>query len=379
MKLRAALALVGLVACGSDKAPTPERREAPTRRVIEPPHGDVRALPPHAITAEGVGPFKLSMAMSEIAASLPPGSRMSLLQIPGVVDHSVLRDAGLIIGGERTGATSYIAVIRVAIARTGDGIGVGTDRAALERALGPSVSEPQAARDPGLWIGAGLPGARFVLYADRVGALLLTAPAARAPLPDDGCARPDLAGVVGLPPTARAACLDGAGAIAAVGEQVVALAIADGKVRRVAAADAPGLRWVAPLRGPAGLDEVVAVSERVSADGRTAVVQVLALEGGRLNRLGEVDAFRLSETSAGWIGARLADLEVRLEVTRTGDELTIGGLLIHGGTTAVIDVAPLSPVPLRLNRRAPDRGRLDAGLATEADADAGVPPDGPAR
>lgn len=94
MKLRAALALVGLVACGSDKAPTPERREAPTRRVIEPPHGDVRALPPHAITAEGVGPFKLSMAMSEIAASLPPGSRMSLLQIPGVVDHSVVRDAG---------------------------------------------------------------------------------------------------------------------------------------------------------------------------------------------------------------------------------------------------------------------------------------------
>ena len=56
-----------------------------TRRVIEPPHGYVRALPPHAITAEGVGPFKLSMAMSEIAASLPPGSRMSLLQIPGVV------------------------------------------------------------------------------------------------------------------------------------------------------------------------------------------------------------------------------------------------------------------------------------------------------
>ena len=201
----------------------------------------------------------------------------------------------------------------------------------------------------------------------------------RAPLPDDGCARPDLAGVVGLPPTARAACLDGAGAIAAVGEQVVALAIADGKVRRVAAADAPGLRLVAPLRGPAGLDEVVAVSERVSADGRTAVVQVLALDGGRLNRLGEVDAFRLSETSAGWIGARLADLEVRLEVTRAGDELTIGGLLIHGGTTAVIDVAPLSPVPLRLNRRVPDRGRLDAGLAAEPDADAGVPPDGPAR
>lgn len=369
--------LVGLAACGGDKAPTTERREAPTRRVIEPPHGDVRALPPHAITADGVGPFKLGLAMTESAASLPPGTRMSILQIPGVVDHSVLRDAGLIIGGERSGATSYIAVIRVAIARTGDGIGVGTDRAALERALGPAVGDPQTVRDPGLWVGAGLPGARFVLYADRVGALVLSAPPTRGPAPDDGCVRPDLVDVVGLPATARGACLDGAQAIAAAGEQVVALATADGKVKRVATADVPGLRWAAPIRGPAGVDEVVAVAEQVTADGRTAVVQVMALEGGRLVRLGEVDAFRLSETSAGWIGARLADLEVRLEITRVGDELTIGGLLIHGGTTAVIDAAPLSPVSLRLSRRPPDRGRLDAGVASEADA--GLPTDAPTR
>jgi len=94
---------------------------------------------------------------------------------------------------------------------------------------------------------------------------------------------------------------------------------------------------------------------------------------------GEASAVFTWPQGNGWIGARLADLEVRLEVTRAGDELTIGGLLIHGGTTAVIDVAPLSPVPLRLNRRAPDRGRLDAGLAAEPDVDAGVPPDGPAR
>lgn len=377
MQLRVALVLVGLAACGGDKAPTTERREAPTRRVIEPPHGDVRALPPHAITADGVGPFKLGLAMTESAASLPPGTRMSILQIPGVVDHSVLRDAGLIIGGERSGATSYIAVIRVAIARTGDGIGVGTDRAALERALGPAVGDPQTVRDPGLWVGAGLPGARFVLYADRVGALVLSAPPTRGPAPDDGCVRPDLVDEVGLPATARGACLDGAQAIAAAGEQVVALATADGKVKRVATADVPGLRWAAPIRGPAGVDEVVAVAEQVTADGRTAVVQVMALEGGRLVRLGEVDAFRLSETSAGWIGARLADLEVRLEITRVGDELTIGGLLIHGGTTAVIDAAPLSPVSLRLSRRPPDRGRLDAGVASEADA--GLPTDAPTR
>ena len=369
--MRTALRLAALAAlvagCSGDHAPTPQH-QPPPRRVIEPPCGDLRALPPHAITAEGVGPFKLAMKMAAVGASLP-ATRTAILQIPGVVDHAVVRDAGLIIGGARDGAATFVAVIRVAVARTADGIGVGADRAALVRSLGPELADPALARDPGLWVGQGLPGARFVLYTDRVGAVVVMAPPT-API-HDGCVRPELpADLAGLPATARAACLDGAQAVAAVGEQVVTLAVVDGKVRRGATADVPGLRWAAPLRAADGRDEVVAVAERTTPDGRTVVVEVLGLDGGRLVRLADLDAYRLSETSAAWIGARLADLDVRLEIARDGDDLTIGGLLIHGGTTAVVDVAPLAPVPLRINRRTADdhdRGHLDAGV----DADAG--------
>lgn len=359
-----------LAACRGDRSGEPPPREAPPRRVIEPPRGDVRALPPHAITADGIGPYKLSMSMAQIVSALPSGPRIALMQIPGVVDLSLVRDAGLIIGGKQQGAASFVAVVRPAIARTADGIGVGTDASTLARTLGPAVVDERIARDPALWVGAALPGARAVLYADRIGALVLTPPPPVDPR-DATCARPKLPDAMpGLPPTARPACLDGADAIAASGGQVLALATTDGKLRRLAAIDLPGLRWAAPIRATAERDEIIAVSERTGDDARAIVVTALALEGGRLVKLAEVDAYSLSTTSAAWIGATLTDLDLRLEVARSGDDLTIGGLLIRSGPVGVLDVAQLVAVPLRINRRT-ERTRTDGGVAPEL-VDAGT-------
>lgn len=335
--------------------------------MIEPPRGDLRALPPHEITAAGIGPYRLAMPMAEILSTLPSGPRLALIQIPGVVDHSAVHDDGLIIGGERGGDASFVAVVRPTVARTSDGVGVGSPLALAVRGLGPALDEPGRARDPRLWIGAGLPGARLVLAGDRIVAVVVTAraapPATAAVDVVAPCVRPSLPDGLGLPGAARVACLDGADAIATIGDAVVALATADGKVRKVASIELPGLRWVAPIDA-GGKDELVAVLERRDDASRTATVVALALEGGRLVRVGEVDAYRLSETNAAWIGARLADLELRLEIQRTAEVLTIGGVLVHG-RDAVVDVAPLVPVTLRLHRRTSDdrdRAKVDAGV-----------------
>lgn len=381
---RFVVAIVVAAGCGeSGDRPLPVERE-PARRVIEPPQRDIRALPPHAISAEGVGPYKLGMPMAKILSSLPSGPRIALLQIPGVLDYSVVRDDGLVVGGERQGDTSFIAVLRPGIARNADGVGVGATAAALAKSLGPPDADPTIARDPHVWVGRGLPGARFLLGGDRVAAAVLAAPRAAVEV-DTGttaCARstPPADALVGIgpaPAALRGACLDGADAVMAVGDLIAVVTTAEEKPRRVAQLEVPGLRWVAPLRTNPGRDVLVAVSQRGRADGRTMVVTALAVEGGRLVKIGETDAYTLTETSAAWIGATLADVELYLEVAREDtDDLLIGGVLVHGAAGQPATVAPLQPVTLRTSRRVADADRerapKDAGVP-----DAGAPRDAP--
>lgn len=384
LNLRALLALVALVAgCGGEAdKPAPRLGREPPRRVIEPPRGDLRALPPHEITADGIGPYRLAMPMAKILSALPSGPRIALLQIPGVVDHSAVHDDGLIIGGERQGDASFVAALRPGIARTAGGVEVGGALTEAAAAFGPELVEPDVARDPRLWVGATMPGARLIVEDQRIAAVVVAAPSAARPrakpAPTPACARPPLPRTLGVPSVARGACLEGADAVAAIGDTVVALATGDGKVRKIAGIDLPGLRWVAPLAAD-GKDELVAVLDRRTADARVVSIVALALEGGRLVRLGDLDAYRLTENNAAWIGARLADLDLRLEVTREGDTLTVGGLLVNG-RAPVADLGPLLPVQLRLHRRAPDdrdRGRVDAGVsdaeAERHDADEPLP------
>ena len=376
--------LIALAACGNRDSPAPEQREPPPRRVIEPPKRDVRALPPHAIAATGVGPYKLGMPMAQILSTLPSGPRIALLQIPGVLDYSVVRDEGLVVGGERQGAASFIAVLKVGIARTTDGIGVGAEVAALKRSLGPADPDDTVARDPRLWVGAGLSGARFVLGAGRVTTLMLAAPRPPPPSEIDAGAVPppcprkpppaDALVIVSIPTSASGACLDGANAVVAIGDLVVVLSETDGKVRRVASLELPGLRWVAPIRVAPGRDELVAVSHRSTDDSLTVTVTALAVESGRLVRIGEIAAYTVTKTSAAWIGAALADVDLYVEIARQGgDDLAVGGILVNSSGGGPIDVAPLLPVTFRTSRRVADaRPRLDAGAdGPDAGLDAG--------
>ncbi|MEJ7598131.1 MAG: hypothetical protein WKG01_09505 [Kofleriaceae bacterium] len=49
--------VLALAACSDRSSGRQPAREEPQRRVIEPPSGTVRPMPPHAIRSVGVGPY----------------------------------------------------------------------------------------------------------------------------------------------------------------------------------------------------------------------------------------------------------------------------------------------------------------------------------
>lgn len=399
-----------VVACGGGKDAAPRRVDGgapPPRRVIEPPRRDVRALPPHAIAAGGVGPYKLRTPLAEIMKSLPSGPRMALLQIPGVVDYGAARDDGLLIGGERQGDVSFIAVLREGIARTAGGIGVGAASAALEASLGPALERPNVARDPDLWIGAQLPGARFVLVGDRVLGVVLSppgAPPAGRSAADPGVVRDDavpaassstcarapvtsesFAGLVPGNPPFRAGCFGSADGVAVNGNLIIlaARATAEGRPRRIATVEVRGLRWAAPVRVDGERDEVIAVGEHRSPTARSYSVVAIRVDGTRVTKVAEAEVYRLDDQSAAWMGASLDDLALRIEVVSNGDTLTVGGLLVHAPPGQARTLAPLLEVTVRRRRTTGetpevdrDRGRRDPTGANSAtyvgERDAGV-------
>jgi anti-sigma factor RsiW len=391
--------MMASVACSGRETSTPSRYDAgpPPRRVISAPPRLVRALPPFAIGVEGVGPYKLGTSMSQILSTLPSGPRMALLQIPGVIDYTVVRDEGLLVGGERQGEATFIAVVRQNIARAEGDIGVSSTTVAAENALGPALMSPSVARDPLLWVGTKLPNARFVMGAGRVIGVLLTgaaspAAAASAQVSADGdagvavprCDRTataqDFAGAAtGI--TFAPACLGGGDGVGATGELVVVAtkAAGDARARRVAATEIRGLRWAAPVEIDRGRDEIVAVAETRNDEVRVYTVVALRLEGGKLVRVAESDVYRLDEQRAAWIGASLDELGLRLEIRVDGEELVAGGVLVHEGRNGNRELAPLLPVTIRRRGRGgeADRPRMDADGADAGlgDATANVPPD----
>lgn len=376
-------------ACSSrDSSPQPSRYDGgpPPRRVIGAPPRHVRALPPHAIGVEGVGPYKLGVSMSQILSTLPSGPRMALLQIPGVLDYTVVRDEGLLIGGERQGPATFIAIVRQSIARTEAGISVGSPLEAVEQSLGPTLVAPSVVRDPALWVGAKLPNARFVIGDGRVIGVMLTggsataaAIAAQTPadadagVPTARCDRSassrDFAGAAtGV--TFTAACLGGADGVGVAGELVVVAAksAGDARARRVAATEVRGLRWAAPIEIDRGRDEIVAIAENQDGDARKFTVVALRLEGGKLVRVAESDVYRLDEQRAAWIGATLDELALHLVVRLDGDELVAGGVLVHEGRNGNRELAPLLPVTIRRRGRTAEVERPRVDVVVDAGA-----------
>jgi hypothetical protein len=387
--VRPFLAILFVAACssgGTDKPPSYDAGR--TRRVIDPPSGVVRAVPPHAIDPGGVGPYRLGATQAEVFEALPPEQqipRVAILDVERVLDASVVRaeEDTVLVGGRPGERMSFVAVLAPKIARTDGGVGVGSTLKELA-ALGAEKDE-RAERDPRIVVPASLPGARFIVDGERVIAILLRKADDRGPV---GCkatlpaTEDEIRAAAGLERgRVRAACLTSAAkeAIVTDGAAVVVVDAEGPKARRVTATEIPGLVWAAPLHAADDRDEIVAIVERRDDEALSETLIVMRLEGGKLVRTLEEKVYELSATSAQWIGAKLADVRLFLTVEARGDGYEVGGILVHGNAESIRDVAPLVPRPVQRKQQrktpTPPATAPDAGAARESTPhDAGVAP-----
>jgi hypothetical protein len=356
-------------ACSDDRASSKPRREIHTPRRIEPPTGTVRPLPPYAITATEVGPYKLRQRISTLLDKLPSGPRIARFEIPGVLHTSLMRaeDDEVLIGGDATGVgsstTTFVAVLGPEVARTESGVHVGTTRAELERA--PLLQPLDRALDPRLAIPGALPNARLLLERDRVAAIVILAGRGSVePLAQDsGCARP---------PSTKdriGACLMGEGELISVEDDELVVRSPETDRPLSAPIRVPNLVFAAPLRNVNdGRDELVAVARASESQQRTWAIVVFRFEGRRHQVVVDpLPIYQLTATQTRWIGADLRDLELYLELASRPDGIEVGGLLTtRSDTDKIREVVALAPVTVA--RRA-SAGRP----ATPEPSDAGVP------
>src|SRR5207244_3065553 len=109
------------------------------------------------------------------------------------------------------------------------------------------------------------------------------------------------------------------------------------------------------------------VTERAGGDARTVELALYRWEAGHLVRIADEDLYRLTAQSARWIGARLDDVGVLVELEARGEAVLATGAIVSRAGGEIRDVAPLVPIVVGRHRHA---------AATEgADLDAGHPAD----
>lgn len=396
MKLVGFTLVLALCGCSDrDHAHANATEVAPDRtpRVLDPPPQNVRALPPHAIRRDGVGPYRLGLTLEQLGIQVPSGGRTAQIDIPSVIHTSVLHaeDDAIQIGGEPLGRASFVAVVADKIARTDPagepptGIHVGSSREDLIRALGAPDVMPARARDPRIVVPSNLRELRAVLDGDRVIGLVVTA--SDPPAKPEGCTRP-----VGDDYKLNAttykfgACLTGTPALVTIeGDELIARTVED-KSSAAKGSDKPivsarieklplaTLVYVAPVRAPDGKDEIVAISRLDDGQALTWYLVGYRVEAGKLNRIASEQIYQLTATNARWIGSTLRDLDLLLEVTNRGDTFEVGGLLTHRTSEKLRDLLVLSPVQVQRRRAKsatpePERDTQDAGVVAPTGSD----------
>lgn len=368
----AVAALLFVAACDRDKPPPPPPRDpSPPRRIIEPPTtGIVRQLPPHAIRADGVGPYIIGDKVSALLQQLPSGPRIMRFEIPGVVRTSVIRaeeDDAIVIGGETASTVTFVAVVGGSeIARTEkSNVHVGSTAAELEAALGPLVDDLDRARDPRLVIPSQQRNLRAVLEGERIMAIVLTAddPKPR-PLPEGACVRPE------GKPGRFGACLTVSGELVDVDGEELTVRAASGE-NKIASIKIPNLLFAAALRHE-GRDEIVAVTSTEDPQARRWALVAYRLDGTRLVRtIDSEQIYEMSSSRTRWIGAELRDVQLYLELSSQSDGIEVGGLLTTQTGSRIRDVAVISPV--RVGRKPVGKSGPDASIsAGSARSDAGA-------
>jgi hypothetical protein len=370
--IRFSLLLLALLACSDrDRSETTQARaEQPRqRRVIEPPVGVVRALPPHAIKAIGVGPYKLGEKLSDLLDQLPSGPRVALFEVPNLLHRSLMRaeDNAVLIGGEPQGTATFVAVVGNEVARTESGIHVGSKRAELVPALGPMFEAPDRAHDPRVFIPAGLKNARFIVDGDRVTSITLVADVATAPPPattPGDCVRP------ASTETAIGSCMTSAGELIEVGENEVTLRAPESE-KLIATLKVPNVFFAVPLRMADGKDELVAVARTEDAQLRTWSLVAYRIEAGKLVKtIDPTSLYQVSSSNARWIGAEVNEVDLYLELSSRADSIEVGGLLTtrptNGTTRDVVVISTVSVAHKRSKPAVPDAAGAetpDAGAA----------------
>ncbi len=359
MKLLAALVLV-IAACSDGKTNEPRREPERQRRVIEPPPRGPRALPPHAIRAEGVGPYKLGATVTALLDELPSGPRITQFTLPGVIQRDILRaeEDAILIGAEPQGKATFVSVIRSEIARTESGVHVGSTREEVVKALGSPIEVPDRALDPRVVIPEKLPNARVVFESDRenarVVAIVLVAEAERSKDAKDGKEQKPSTEVL---PTS---------------DDELTVVSRETKKPVAPSVRVPNLVYGAVLRNPSdGREDVVAIVKSTDPQSVTWSLVSYRLHEGKLVRFPEPKVlYPMTASNARWIGAEIEDLELYLELTSRADSIEVGGLLATRVAGNIRDIVVISPVSVPRPRAKPvTHEPTDAGTS---DAEAGA-------
>ncbi len=399
------LFLLLAAACSDHSGRTTPGDAGRVRRVFQKPATSVRAVPPHAIRSEGVGPYLLGASLKDVLALSDRGPRVMLLELDGVLEYSEVEAEGgrIEVGVERGIGVSYVSVLDAEIARTEKGAGVGTPVGEMTEALGSELTPPNRLRDPGLHVYSALPNARFVVEGGEVIEVTVGLEG-RPPPPRTAPAPRPIEPVVAEPPararcgadllrehqdevlsTARLGddaiaafgCLDDDEPLVAVqdGKHLVVVTGSPGKLRRLRVEPAPQDRIVfagsLDTSGD-GKDELIAVTQSRSQDELVYNVEVYRGEGGRYARSSSHDVYRISGTSARWIGAKLSQIDLLLDIEAGDETLVVGGLYVKRLRGSVVSAAPLSRSKLvvrssRSSQRPPTPpAPRDAGAAADA-------------
>jgi hypothetical protein len=395
---------ISLAACGDHGDDKPAHEPVRQRRVIEPPSGIVRPLPPYAIRADGVGPYRLGESLDQLLQLLP-SPRIALYDIPGVVHRSIIRaeDDTILVGGEPQQPASFVAVVGSEVARTESGVHVGSSKDELIRALGPAIDDLDRARDPRLIALSGLRNLRAIVDGDRVAALVVVgpppplgtpSPPATAPSGPSAPIGPHDAGAPPAPPPVNDTCprpvptgeaetgLQRFGACLTPSGELIDVAGDDLSVRgpdadhALASVRVPGLVFAAPLRVETGRDELVAITraDDPATAARTWSLTAFRLDGNHLVRVSYEPSqlYQLSAANARWVGAELHGLDLYLEVASRPDAVEVSGLLAIHVAGTLRDVVAISPVVAVPHHGKPATDLVDAGIGSAADAiDAG--------
>lgn len=395
------------------------------RRVFKAPTGEVRALPPHNIHRNGVGPYELNASFQKTLAVLPNGPRVELFQAEGLFDYRLMRadNDSLVLGVGRHNRLDFISVLDPDIARTESGIGVGAGLDELIGALGAVQSTKDGGRDSRIVIFSSLPDTRFIVEKKKVVAAVVMPPSSSdssfqekspeeraaedkkktpgpepkqpgaqlvpvstVPSPVSRCRadelherRTELLAVANVK-SKRAAmvtgCLlsDPGEAVIRTGETLKLVTVDDAAGPKVwGEVEVPGLSFAAIVATASGRPDLYTVAQRQDLEVREVEITRYKLSPGRITPTWSRTAFQLKATSASWIGARIQAADFLVEIGGSDGALIVGGLYVQREGDALRMVVPVEPVEIPVGPANLRREEAPAPSNAAPAADAGNP------